>query len=91
MINRKRPKLLPVNSTPPWSLKMNIVSIVSFVFLLTTTGFSTIVGADELQEKGKKILHRNTIIPKTSTCIIRYRWEIYTIDRQNINLCLNLS
>ena len=66
MINRKRPKLLPVNSTPSWSLKMNIVSIVSFVFLLTTTGFFTIVGADELQEKGKQI------IPKTSTCIIQY-------------------
>ena len=66
MINRKRPKLLPVNSTPPpWSLKMNFVSIVSLVFLLTTTGFSTIVGADELQEKGKQI------IPKTSTCIIQ--------------------
>lgn len=65
MINRKRPRLLLVNSTPPWSLKMNIVSIISLVFLLTTTGFSTIVGADELQEKGKQI------IPKTSTCIIQ--------------------
>ena len=65
MINRKRPKLLPVNSTPPWSLKMNIVQIVSLVFLLTTTGLSTLVGADELQEKGKQI------ILKTSTCIIQ--------------------
>ena len=65
MINRKRPKLLPVNSTPPWSSKMNIVSIISLVYFLTTTGFSTIVGADELQEKGKQIL------PKTSTCMIQ--------------------
>ena len=63
MINRKRPKLLPVNSTPPWSSKMNIVSIISLVYVLTTTGFSTIVGADELQEKGKQI------IPKINTCI----------------------
>ena len=63
MINRKRPKLLPVNSTPPWSSKMNIVSIISLVYFLTTTGFSTIVGADELQEKGKQI------IPKINTCI----------------------
>ena len=63
MINRKRPKLLPVNSTPPWSSKMDIVSIVSLVFLLTTTGVSTMVGADELQEKGKQI------IPKINTCI----------------------
>ena len=74
MINRKRPKLLPVSSTPPWSLKMNIVSIVSFVFLLTTTGFFTIVGADELQEKGKQILHCNTIIPKKHM----YNVYIYT-------------
>ena len=81
MINRKRPKLLPVNSTPPWSLKMNIVSIVSFVFLLTTTGFFTIVGADELQEKGKQILHCNTIIPKkhmytTYTYILMYKLRV---------------
>ena len=82
MINRKRPKLLPVNSTPSWSLKMNIVSIVSFVFLLTTTGFFTIVGADELQEKGKQILHCNTIIPKkhmynsTYTYILMYKLRV---------------
>ena len=81
MINRKRPKLLPVNSTPPWSSKMDIVSIVSLVFLLTTTGFSTIVGADELQEKGKQILHCNTIIPKkhmytTYTYILMYKLRV---------------